>query len=728
MDEAIAAQADEVNKPREGSWRLSLGIFIALMLMIFIAALTLHLRAIKLNEDQVGSLLAYDRAFDLVFALTVTAIAFCLGHAICRLLKIAFDNIAEEIAFSSMLGTGAIGLGVLLLGLAGLLSLTPVIILFLLLTGVSFREVPELFNAVKRLFFAAIRTPWRILLSLLFIALIVNLLLRTATPIHSFDEAIYHLSVAQKFVDRGRVFPVLDNWAGDGPFLIQMIYAVCLLANTDIAVKIFSLILALLCSLSLYGFCKRFLTHAAGIIALFAFFGAGMVVEVAVTARVDVSLAFVLFLATYAMMAYFESREPAWLYLSATLSGFGLGVKYTAGIWILLLAVLYLCESFIRRSAPLLTMLKRGVIYAAIAAAVASPWFVKNALWFNNPIYPFVTGEVAEFTADSVRYFNVDDEKKLDEVYQSSRAQDLGLANIRQQQLEREALRRVKRQPLKVWEYFTKPDDYNMAEAYHYPNYLFVITPLVLLLFKRRWLLWLAFFSVAFFLAVTSTSWVGRILLPVYPPLTVIAAYLLSKPLEWSERLGWRKLLVPVTALLILGIVGTAVGYSAYLSFRQAKKERALDFIAGELSKRGFMKSQFYYPPLDFINHELAPEARVMMIGAQMSYGLERDYLAEVNWDSTEWRRLLVRNKSFEEISKDLKRQGITHILFTDSLFNWVALMGRENYPNVSGVMPSSGPDYQAQLRNWTTFDIFSHYFLESIYTDQMGYILYRVK
>jgi 4-amino-4-deoxy-L-arabinose transferase-like glycosyltransferase len=703
-------------------------IVITPSVLLFVILLYFHIKVINLPEADVGAMSAVDRVFDLSLVLAIMGIAFCTGRALYRLLNIDFDNIAEEISFSVMTGVGVIGLGVLLLGLCGLLKLIPIIVLLLFFTGISYREVPRLLSAIKELFLAATRTPWRIILSLLFLAITVNLLLRAATPIHSFDEAIYHLSTTKRFVDQHKVYAVPDNWAGNGPFLIQMIYAVCLIAKTDIAAKFFSLLLALLCSLSLYGFGRRFFSHQVGIIAMFAFFGAGMIVEVAVTARTDISLAFVLFLATYAMMAYFESGKTGWLYASAMLSGFSLGIKYTAGIWILLLAVLYLVESFIRKSAGTLTILKRGIVYAAIAAALASPWFIKNAIWFHNPVYPFVTGEVAEFKSPDTRFFNAEDEAKLQVVYEAAHATDPGLATLRKQQMERSAAERIKRYPLKVWEYFTKPDVYNMAEENHYPNYLFLISPFILLFFKRRWLMWLAAFSIVFFLAVTSTSWVGRILLPVYPVLTVICAFILGRLIDWSKKIGWQKFSVPATYFLITCILAVPVGYTSYLSFQQAQKERAFDFIAGNLSKRNFMLSQFYYPPLDYINYQLPKDARVMMIGAQMSYGLERDYVAEVNWDSTDWRRLLVRSQSFEDLSQDLKRQGITHILFSDSLFKWVALMGRDNYPNVSGPLPQTGPDYQTQLRNWTTMDIFSRNFLESVYTDQMGYILYKVK
>ena len=186
-------------------------------------------------------------------------------------------------------------------------------------------------------------------LTILFAALVVILAVRAMTPPHTPDEAIYHLSVTKQFVQQGRVFPVTDNWAGNMPFLVQMIYGICLIAKADIAAKLFSLILAVICSLALYGFCRRFLTRRAGVVAMFAFFAAGMVVEVAITARVDVSLAGMLFMTAYAMMAYFQSGERGWLYLSAMLAGFSLGIKYSAGIYILLLAVMYLTEGFLRR-------------------------------------------------------------------------------------------------------------------------------------------------------------------------------------------------------------------------------------------------------------------------------------------------------------------------------------------------------------------------------------------
>jgi hypothetical protein len=66
--------------------------------------------------------------------------------------------------------------------------------------------------------------------------------------------------------------------------------------------------------------------------------------------------------------------------------------------------------------------------------------------------------------------------------------------------------------------------------------------------------------------------------------------------------------------------------------------------------------------------------ARVMIVGAQMSYGLNRDFIADISLDQIEWRRLLVRNPSLPAVHDDLKQRGITHMLVSYGIFTWGAM------------------------------------------------------
>jgi len=225
-----------------------------------------------------------------------------------------------------------------------------------------------------------------------------------------------------------------------------------------------------------------------------------------------------------------------------------------------------------------------------------------------------------------------------------------------------------------------------MAEEFQYPNYLFLFSPLMVFVVRTRWLVWLAVFSVLFFLAAVQTSWIARLLLPIYPALTLISAYTIS---EIAARANWGDQLMPSMsrARRIPAIaLALTLGYTALLSISQSIDTNDLSFIKGDLSRAEYMKRFYYYPPSYFINHSTPESSRVMMIGAQTSYDLQRNYVADVNWDSTEWRRLLIRNRTLEDLNQELKRRGITHLWVAYGLFTFVAEMGRENYPNVSGI------------------------------------------
>jgi len=703
-------------------------VSMTLAVSVGIAFFYAHLKIAERGEDFKGAILFVDHIFDLFLAIAIIGMAFCIGHRIARALSLSFTNVAEAFSFSVMIGVGITGLVVLCLGLAGHLTPVPIVLSITLLTIPSWRDGATLNRILKQGIGSATATKLRLILTVLYLALVVILAVRAMTPPHTPDEAIYHLSVTKLFVRQGRVFPVADNWAGNMPFLVQMIYAICLIAKADIAAKIFSLCLAVVCSLALYGFSQRFLTRRAGVVAMFGFFATGMVVEVAVTSRIDVSLAGMLFLATYAMMVYFETRQHGWLYASAMLSGFCLGIKYSAAIYIILLAIMFLVESFLRGQDSAIEIVKRGIVYSAIVAALASPWFIKNMVWFGNPIYPFITGEAAELAAGQFRYFNAEDQSKLDAHFDEARREMPDLVRAREAEMATAASRRLIRHPLRFWEYFTKPGTYNMAEEFQYPNYLFLFSPLMVFVVRTRWLVWLAVFSVLFFLAAVQTSWIARLLLPIYPALTLISAYTVS---EIGARANWGNQLKPSMsrARRIPAIaLALTLGYTALLSISQSIDTNDLNFIKGDLSRAEYMKRFYYYPPSYFINHSTPESSRVMMIGAQTSYDLQRNYVADVNWDSTEWRRLLIRNRTVEDLNQELKRRGITHLWVAYGLFTFVAEMGRENYPNVSGIGSQTGPDYQPQLTNWSTLDLYSNKFLERIYNDSFGNVVYRIK
>src|SRR6185503_16280883 len=297
--------------------------------------------------------------------------------------------------------------------------------------------------------------------------------------------------------------------------------------------------------------------------------------------------------------------------------------------------VMYVIESLLKRKASVAKTLKYGIGYALIAFAVASPWYAKNYAWFGNPVYPFFTGEVASYGPD-VRYFNSEDERRLDAHFDVVRKENPRVVKLAEAAITRSASMQLERHPMRPWEVYLKPNTYLMAEARHYPNYLFLVLPLSFFMIRQRWLVWLLVLSICYFVMATWSSWIARYLLPAYPALTILAAYTLVTA---SERLKQKYAVLRLLPLYLILIVLTIV---ITTSFRSLVHRNYLSFIAGATSRHDFMRGFDYYYPVDFINSELPADAHVMSVGAQMLYGLRRPYLSDETWYTTKWRRLLV--------------------------------------------------------------------------------------
>jgi 4-amino-4-deoxy-L-arabinose transferase-like glycosyltransferase len=693
------------------------------------SAVYAHLQIMRARIDYRGPLVLLDHTFDLVLAVAVIVIAFCVGRGVCRVLKLDFVSRAEEVAYPVMLGVGALGLGLLGLGLAGWLRPLPVVLFFAAVTAITHRELIRLYDLSRDYLRSLYAAPERVVCSAAFAIVVTLFILWAATPPYSPDEAIYHLPVTQAFVERGRVFPLTDNFSGNLPFLIHMLYAVCLMAKTDIAAKLLSLLRAAISAFGLYAFCARFLSRRAGALALFAFFAAGMVVEIAVTTRIDVTLAGMIFMATGALITYLETSERGWLVASALLAGFSLGIKYSAGIWLLLIGVMF-CVERLRKRIPLAAIARDGLLFIAVALAASAPWFVKNAVWFHNPVYPFFTGEVAGFENGSPRYFTAEDERKIAAHFEQARKENPEAVDAIEKSMAAYAARRPERHPLRFWEYFTRPNNYHEADPRLTPNYLFLCVPLLLLARRSKWVIWLIIISAGFFLLTVWAVWVARYLLPLYPALTVAAAYALEGV---SERI--EKYFRPGRLLAVV-VVLSALGIGLVQSERELVAKRAWPFVNGTLSRQEFLTlARGDYRMLNFVNWQLPRGGRVLMIGAQLSYGLNHPHISDPGWMSVEWRRLLSRHTSLEEVHQALKNEGAQYVIYYPNLFGFVAYTGAEGSGpsgDVSlGKKSMNGePDYLPQLQNWATFEAYSRKHLELVYgNDSMfGFKVFRLR
>jgi hypothetical protein len=717
MSKKPKALEPEVNASNSRAW-----LYGGLLLALFGAAIYGHVRVAADPDHIVGLPLVLDHLFNLLIAGVMFAIFFSTGRRLLILFGFEWNSFAEEFAFCTTVGAAAIACLILATALAGLLNRYVVATIFLAALIASAAQLSRLAEVARSMIARDYSRPIEIAYLLSFALLVLVMIFRVLTPPHAVDEAIYHLASVKRFIAAGSLTPLYDIAQGNTHMLVHMLYVPCLMIGADSAAKLLSVGFALTISLALYAYARRFFDQRTAYLAALAFFGGGMVVEVAITARIDVTLAGSLFLATYAMTVYLEQRLAKWLWLSAFLSGVAVATKLTAIIWIGALGLVYLIEALRRGTGrERVRHLGLGVCYFLIVLAVISPWLLKNSVLFHHPFYPFAKGEtVNDQKSEPVAYFGPAEESRLEQYFQGAQARNPQLSGRIGEVLGQAAARSPERHPFQFWGYFTNPMLYNVGEPFHTPNYLFVLCPLFLLFSRDRKLLWLSMCSVIFFGLMAWSAWTARYLLPLFPPLTLIAAYTVIRITQWLEpRIAIAKALPTLALLLTTGLTG-------YAEVSQLIRNRELNYFNGSLSRADFMSQVFYYPCIRYVNENTPADAKIFMMGSQMGYDVQRSYVADTSWESTPWRRLLLKGNSPQGVRDAMKAQGITHVLYSPNLYVFATTTGTLGIAsrNVNGTHPY----YYEQWRNWLTFEEFKGTYLEPVYKDKYGSTLFLLK
>src|SRR5437660_2050854 len=612
-------------------------LYVGLLLaMAAVAAVYGHIKVAADPDHIAGMPLVLDHLFNLLVAGLLFSLFFSTGRRLLVLFGFEWNSFAEEFAFCTTVGAAVFACLILSVALAGLLNRYAVAAIFLAALIASWRQLSRLVETARSSIARDYSRPIEIAYILAFALMVLVMILRALTPPHAVDEAIYHLASVKRFIEAGSLTPLYDIAQGNIHMLAHMLYIPCLMIGADSAAKLLSVGFTLITALALYGYARRFFDERIGYLAALAFLGAGMVVEVGITVRIDVTLAAVLFLATYAMTVYIDERLPKWLWLSAFLAGVAVSIKLTALIWIGALGFAFLIQTLYKASAKeRLKHIGLGTCYFLIVLAVTSPWLVKNYVYFHDPFYPFVKGEtVNDQPSQAVSHFGPAEDQKLEQYFQEAQQRNPELAGRTGEILGKVARLSPERHGLRFWEYFTNPTLYNVGEPYHTPNYLFVLCPLFLLFGRNRKLIWLGVCCVMFFVVMVQSAWTARYLLPLYPPLTLIAAYVVIKTSRWIEaRIPYLAMALPAIALLL------TTGFTRYSEAAQLIRLRELNYINGSMARADYMSLVFYYPCIRYVNENAPRDAKVFMMGSQMGYDLQRPYVADTTWDATPWRR-----------------------------------------------------------------------------------------
>ncbi len=516
-------------------------------------------------------------------------------------------------------------------------------------------------------------------------AVALFLTIQALTPPSDWDSLMYHLEVPARFLEQGRVYLPEDNLHASRVGLAHMLYVPLLALGGAPAPALLSAALGLLLAIAAFGFCVRYLAGPTAGWTLVLLWGSTIVLLVAVTARVDVTLGLYLFLAHWAVVEAILSRSKRALYLGAILLGFSLGVKYPALAYAVALSPLIAWAAW-RRTATLAPPLRSVAAFGALALAAALPWLLKNALLFGDPYYPLLTHPRLE--------------PWLAELWGSAQAPASFSGDFFR------PLREARRGDFSLLDLFFAPGELTIEgeAAQYFANPIFLLLPLWLLVRREKALNLLllpalGYLGIAVFYQPVPNP---RYLIPLLAPLTIVTTHgivtLATRRLP--GRAAW-------AALLVLAGVALAPSVKAVVD-RMSKGNWALH-LAGSTSRREYLlrhpepEVHAYAQIVSFVNEHVPADARILLLLEARGFYFQRDVIQDNRL--TNWPLLAARASD----GNCLPSTEITHVLVHHGALVYYRLRG-----------------FDPEKISWSAFDAFRDRCLQQVY-QRAGFTLYGV-
>ena len=343
-----------------------------------------------------GLFYAFAGLADTVWTLLVAALLLFNAYGIgTRILSLAGWKSAEE-ADRFLLGCG-IGLGGLgLLGLVISIGQVARASVFFFLT--AFLTAFFLFNKdLGKLFIdlKAVLVHWHLSFSQfsLFSKIVIvapfglSFLLTLAPQFEAFDTLLYHLAQPARVLQDGGLHPVdvPQFWF---PNLTENVYLWSLALGGERAAQIIHFAWATFSTLLLWRWAVKVWGFEIGRKTLLLLATIPSLPMLASWAYADLALAYYAVAALYALTCFESTKSSAWLRIAAILAGLAMTVKYTSFTVPLTCGLLLL---FWKRKSFSQAFL-HAAQFSLVTLLVASPWYMRNAIFMGNPFYPFVFG------------------------------------------------------------------------------------------------------------------------------------------------------------------------------------------------------------------------------------------------------------------------------------------------------------------------------------------------
>lgn len=319
--------------------------------------------------------------------------AMGVGRAATRRLGCVGDHGLEKLTFAVAAGLGVLMTLLLALGLGHLLHVPVVVgvVSLWVLAGLweLVRRPPHL-SVPTTVLTNLVRRPEPWLVAAVAVGHIMGFLRALAPPHGSTDPLAYQLALPKLFLTtHGLGFEATVTGALY-PSNMGLLYAAAIAVRSGSLAQIVHWSMGVLTCVAIAGFARRYYSLQAGVWAAAIFSLVPAVVVFGPLGYIDLGLCFFQVVAFWALVNHMSAPgESRWLVAAGVLAGIAMGIKHQ-GLATLAVGVVLLAVDAIRRRD--LRGARDVAQFAALALAMAAPWYARSMVHTGNPIWPLASG------------------------------------------------------------------------------------------------------------------------------------------------------------------------------------------------------------------------------------------------------------------------------------------------------------------------------------------------
>ena len=517
------------------------------------------------------------------------------------------------------------------------------------------------------------------------ILLCMEIILNLTPPI-SRDALIHHLAVPKLWLKHGKIYEI--PWANFAyyPMNIDLLYALCLYFNNDIAPKFIHLGFGMGTGLMIYLYLKPKFDRNWGLLGMVIFITTPIVVWLSTSAYVDLGMTF---FTTGSVLAFIKWRDSKyknikWFLISSLGMGIAVGSKYNALIAGFILNM-FLMLSVVRDTHRQTTALKYGILFFVVTAFVASPWYLKNYFQTGNPFYPLFDGFFKSLNHTPVQEVAYRQAIKKTEQISFFKMREI---------MYGESFWETLLIPIRMF-FQGKDTSYQYFQGSLNPI-LILFSPFIML--NKRYIkdkFIFVFFTVVFIImAYFLTAKQVRYILPVLPFLAIIAAMGIKDFLDKLEEstlfssLRFVEKIKSIVRVFVFSSIAILLIFNFIYLKNRIEIINPFPYVLGKETREAFLKRHLlHYDALEYINNSLPDDAVVFtMFLGRRGYYLHRAYKNEPSFGMNTLHHMINDSDDENKFMAYVRSMGVTHILMRTDLVNKYL---KDNFPedNISRLL-----------------------------------------